>query len=100
MRIEWVKVPGRRGIAVILTFGKAVHQVNVLTPPAPERELWRVCEVCKVQEAGFYCRAHFRFVCACCTSIHFYPGECDFVSQAVCRELANVALSYRTEHVL
>ncbi len=91
MTFQLIRKDGKvRGVALLL------GDARVIPADDSQRELWRICECCHVNEALVYCCTHARYVCASCLeqlpSVH---TGCRFISMAVARDLAEQA--FRTE---
>jgi len=58
-------------LAGLFLYWRKLPSTQALQPPLPkEPEVWRVCEVCCVEEAVVYCRSHSRYLCAGCVVKH------------------------------
>jgi hypothetical protein len=84
MTLQLIRKDGKiKGVAFFLGEAKLVAMSESAT------EYWRVCDLCCVNEALVFCRAHAKYICGVCLgqlpSVH---TGCQFISVSVARELA------------
>jgi len=87
MTLQVIRKDGKvKGFA--LMFGEG----RIIAAGVEDRELWRICDFCGVDEALVFCRTHSRYICGRCLaqlpSIH---TGCMFISMAVARDLVQHA---------
>ena len=90
MTIQFIRRDGK-----IKGFALLVGENRVLEIAVPRAEMWRICESCFEREAIVFCRTHTKYVCGPCLglipAVHL---NCQFISKAVARDLAEHAQKY------
>ncbi len=92
MRIQLIRSARARVIGVLLSFRERDGAIGIVTVPHADYEYWRLCESCHLAEAAVWCRTHGKFYCSVCLHFHSVAGECDLMSRAAARELAQLNL--------
>jgi hypothetical protein len=96
MRVRIIRSANNRVLGLLVEREPRAGAFAAVTVPHADYEYWRMCESCHLAEAVVFCRSHACFLCNVCISHHQPAEQCDYLSRAAAREIAQRCLCTST----